>query len=125
MENKQETLNNVYEALLAKGKITGKKGFAALLGVNYSNLVAAMNGNPKALTDSLVAKALQLIPGDTPPQREKSEMEKAIEVIQSSNLITLKAQEQTDRLITLLDLQMGAKPWTIGGKEGRLRDGKK
>lgn len=107
MENKQETLNNVYEVLLAKGKITGKKGFAALLGVNYSNLVAAMNGNPKALTDSLVAKALQLIPGDTPPQREKSEMEKAIEALQSSNLITLKAQEQTDRLISLLELQMG------------------
>ena len=62
MENKQEILNNIYEALLAKGKIMGKKGFAALLGVNYSNLVAAMNGNPKALTDSLVAKALQLIP---------------------------------------------------------------
>ena len=52
-------------------------------------------------------------------------MEKAIEAIQSSNLITLKAQEQTDRLISLLELQMGAKPWTIGGKEGRLRDGKK
>ena len=124
MENKQEILNNVYEALLAKGRITGKKGFAALLGVNYSNLVAAMNGNPKSLTDSLVAKALQLLPGETPPKKEKTEMEKAIEAIQSSNLITLKAQEQTDRLLTLLELQMGAKPWTIGEKEKHLRDGK-
>ena len=37
MENKQEILNNVYEALLAKGRITGKKGFAALLGVRIEN----------------------------------------------------------------------------------------
>ena len=109
---------------MAKGRITGKKGFAALLGVNYSNLVAAMNGNPRSLTDSLVAKALQLLPGETPPKKEKTEMEKAIEAIQSSNQITLKAQEQTDRLLTLLELQMGAKPWTIGEKEKHLRDGK-
>lgn len=59
------------------------------------------------------------------PKKEKTEMEKAIEAIQSSNQITLKAQEQTDRLLSLLELQMGAKPWTVGEKEKGLRDGQK
>ena len=35
--------------------------------------------------------------------KEKSDMEKAIEAIQSSNQITLKAQEHTDRLLALLE----------------------
>ena len=66
----------------------------------------------------------QLI-SDNQPKKEKKDMEKAIEAIQSSNQITLKAQEQTDRLLSLLELQMGAKPWTVGEKEKGLRDGQK
>lgn len=66
----------------------------------------------------------QLI-SDNQPKKEKTDMEKAIEAIQSSNQITLKAQEQTDRLLSLLELQMGAKPWTVGEKEKGLRDGQK
>lgn len=66
----------------------------------------------------------QLI-SDNQPKKEKTDMEKAIEAIQSSNQITLKAQEQTDRLLSLLELQMGTKPWTVGKKEKGLRDGQK
>jgi len=66
----------------------------------------------------------QLI-SDNQPKKEKTDMEKAIEAIQSSNQITLKAQEQTDRLLSLLELQMGTKPWTVGEKEKGLRDGQK
>lgn len=35
--------------------------------------------------------------------KEKTDMEKAIEAIQSSNQITLKAQEHTERLLALLE----------------------
>ena len=74
--------------------IRNKKEFATLLGVEYTNLVAAMNGNEKSLTDSLVAKAVSLLPDNEPlPKKEKTDIEKAIEAIQSSNQITLKAQE--------------------------------
>ena len=66
----------------------------------------------------------QLI-SDNQPKKEKTDMEKAIEAIQSSNQITLKAQEQMDRLLSLLELQMGTKPWTVGEKEKGLRDGQK
>ena len=66
----------------------------------------------------------QLI-SDNQPKKEKTDIEKAIEAIQSSNQITLKAQEQTDRLLSLLELQMGTKPWTVGEKEKGLRDGQK
>lgn len=44
----------------------------------------------------------QLI-SDNQPKKEKTDMEKAIEAIQSSNQITLKAQEHTDRLLALLE----------------------
>lgn len=45
----------------------------------------------------------QLILDNQPKGDEKTEMEKAIEAIQSSNQITLKAQEHTDRLLALLE----------------------
>ena len=123
---KLNTLIRIFDTLMGKGTIQNKKGFAALLGVNYAGLVAAMNGNEKYLTDSLVAKAVSLLPDNEPlPKKEKTDIEKAIEAIQSSNQITLKAQEQTDRLLSLLELQMGAKPWTVGEKEKGLRDGQK
>lgn len=101
---KLNTLIRIFDTLMGKGAIQNKKGFAALLGVNYAGLVAAMNGNEKYLTDSLVAKAVSLLPDNEPiPKKEKSDMEKAIETIQSSNQITLKAQEHTDRLLALLE----------------------
>lgn len=125
MDNKQDTLINVYEILLGQGRIRDKKGFAALLGVNYSGLVAAMNGNEKFLTNSLVAKAVALVSGSDIPapqqKREPTSIDKAIEAIQSSNLITLKAQEQTDRLLTLLEHSMGIRPGTFYGEKENPR----
>lgn len=101
---KLNTLIRIFDTLMGKGTIQNKKGFAALLGVNYAGLVAAMNGNEKYLTDSLVAKAVSLLPDNEPlPKKEKTDIEKAIEAIQSSNQITLKAQEHTDRLLALLE----------------------
>lgn len=99
---KLNTLIRIFDTLMGKGTIQNKKGFAVLLGVNYAGLVAAMNGNEKYLTDSLVAKAVSLL-NEPIPKKEKTDMEKAIEAIQSSNQITLKAQEHTDRLLALLE----------------------
>ena len=61
MESKQEKINRIFGQLKESGRIRNKKEFAALLGVEYTNLVSAMNGNPKSLTDSLVAKAAGLL----------------------------------------------------------------
>ena len=63
MENKLEKLTAIYNALLESGAVANKKQFAALLGVEYTNLTAALKGNPRSLTDSLVAKAIALSEG--------------------------------------------------------------
>lgn len=62
---KLEKLNGVFETLRDRGVVSNKKEFAALLGLNYTNLIAAMNGNERSLTDALVAKAVALMNTDT------------------------------------------------------------
>ena len=68
--DKLKTLQMVYETLLQEGRITNKKSFAELLGYDYSGVITAMKGNPKYLTDSLVAKASSLI-GDSVPFQDE------------------------------------------------------
>lgn len=60
MGNKKETINRIFQELRGKGVVRNKKEFAALLNVEYTNLVAAMNGSERSLTDSLLAKAVAL-----------------------------------------------------------------
>jgi len=70
---KLDTLLNAYKALMDVGRIANKKDFAALLGRDYAGVVAAMGGNPKFLTDSLVARAVAAVNnvpvGEALPQR--------------------------------------------------------
>lgn len=56
MKDKQEYLNEVYRKALGAGLCGSKKEFAELLRVNLTGLYAAMNGDKKNLTDSLVRK---------------------------------------------------------------------
>ena len=60
MGSKKETINRIFQELKERGMIRNKKEFATLLGVEYTNLVAAMNGSERSLTDSLLAKAISL-----------------------------------------------------------------
>ena len=53
---KQDYIQSIFSLAKAKGKCHTQKEFAALLGINDKGLSAAMNGNPKFLTDSLVKK---------------------------------------------------------------------
>lgn len=54
---KADTLNYIFEQVRAAGLAKTQRDFAALLGINEKGLSAAMNGNEKYLTDSLLAKA--------------------------------------------------------------------
>lgn len=56
MESKTDYLKRIYNLAALKGMCTTKKEFARLLGVNDKGLSAAMNGDPRNLTDSLVKK---------------------------------------------------------------------
>lgn len=54
--DKKETLNNLFEQIRNAGLARTQRDFAATLGINEKGFSAAMNGNEKYLTDSLIAK---------------------------------------------------------------------
>lgn len=54
--DKKETLNQLFEQIRSAGLARTQRDFAALLGINEKGFSAAMNGNEKYLTDSLVNK---------------------------------------------------------------------
>lgn len=63
--NKRDQLEQLYREAIATGRAINKKEFAEMIGVNYSNLSAAFNGNEKYLTESLLSKAqraLMIVP---------------------------------------------------------------
>lgn len=76
MDSKQEQLNSIYERLLAIGRCKNKKDFATLLGVSYTGLTRAMNGDEHYLTSSLLSKAIALvaIEGYVPIEEEIAEV---------------------------------------------------
>ena len=64
MEEKQEYLQRVYALAAAKGMCRTQKEFAGLLGIDHTNLSAAMNANPRALTDKLIARVRKFAEGN-------------------------------------------------------------
>ena len=56
IEEKVEYLQKVYHLACSRGMCTMQKEFAELLGVSRAGLSAAMNGDPRNCTPSLVRK---------------------------------------------------------------------
>jgi len=54
--DKKDQLYQFYREAIAAGQVTSKKEFADFVGVNYTNLTAAFNGNEKYLTKKLMDK---------------------------------------------------------------------
>lgn len=63
MENqeKKDKLNSLFTNLYSSGKVHTKKQFAELLGMSYSNIVMAMNGDERYLTDKLIKRVEQIL----------------------------------------------------------------
>lgn len=57
---KLQALKEAYERCLATGLVRNQIEFAALIDINRTTLSSAMNGSPRALTNSLVAKATKV-----------------------------------------------------------------
>lgn len=68
---KLQILNAYYAEAVRTGRVKSKKEFAALIGINPSSLSAAMNGDDKYLTDSLISRVQM----DNPPTQEEIEQE--------------------------------------------------
>jgi phage repressor protein C with HTH and peptisase S24 domain len=58
------------------GRVKSKKEFAAAIGINPSSLSAAMNGDEKYLTDSLISR----VKGEASPSQEEIEQEMVLVV---------------------------------------------
>lgn len=58
---KIEELNRLYAELLRRGTVHNKTQLAEKTGINKSNLSAAFGGNPKYLTDGLIARISSLV----------------------------------------------------------------
>lgn len=63
MENqeKKDKLNSLFTQLYSSGKVHTKKQFAELLGMSYSNIVMAMSGDERYLTDNLIKRVEQFL----------------------------------------------------------------
>lgn len=67
MNSKLEQLIAYYTDLRVAGKIRNKKEFAELIGVNYTGLTRAMNGDEQYLTDSLLSRVTAVMTKEEQP----------------------------------------------------------
>jgi phage repressor protein C with HTH and peptisase S24 domain len=75
-EEKIQILNAYYAEAVRSGRVKSKKEFAAAIGINPSSLSAAMNGDEKYLTDSLISR----VKGEASPSQEEIEQEMVLVV---------------------------------------------
>ena len=61
IQEKKDKLNSLFTQLYSSGKVHTKKQFAELLGMSYSNIVMAMNGDERYLTDKLIRRVEQIL----------------------------------------------------------------
>lgn len=124
-----DTLQEIFEQLQKEGAVRTKKELAGMLGINYANLVAAMNGNPRANTPSLLAKAIRfrdekLGPSEPPqPDAKEAALDRLLTNMNDAHAIAVKTLEQNDRLIALLEMEArmrtGFAPEIAEGKNAR------
>ena len=71
MEKSENRLVQIYEALREEGRVHTKRDFAALLEVDYANLISAMNGAPRSYTPRMIERAEKVLnnePAPAPPR---------------------------------------------------------
>lgn len=68
MEQKEKLsiLNDAYAVSIERGRVKNRKEFADLIGVHRTTLSSAFNGDEKYLTDSLIARVIDIVKGDSP-----------------------------------------------------------
>lgn len=120
MENtdKKYKLNSCYNELHYAGKVNTKKEFAEIIGISYPNLIQAMKGDEKYLTDRLLIKINHIMEnrprittGDNNTQvagngnniNNASTIGKALDEIAEQRKLVSKSQEQIDRLISIIE----------------------
>lgn len=107
METK-DTLEKMYEDLRSAGVVHNKKDLAELVGTKYTTLVAAMTGSrPSAPIYAKVVRIWKDATGEAAPMPQPEPVDPMLARVDAAHQIAMKAQEQTDRLLTMLEFQMG------------------
>ena len=65
METLHARLEAAYNALRSQGRVHTQKDFAALLGYTRTTISLALSGNPRYLTENMVAKAERAVAQQT------------------------------------------------------------
>lgn len=74
--DKLSLLEKAFQDCVVAGKCKNKKQFSALIGVHYTTLISAFNGDEKYLTDALIAKVGNFMETlFSPPTNEEIEQE--------------------------------------------------
>ena len=110
-----EELNEIYNELRAAGIVRTKKELAERLGISDKSIVKAMKGDPQYATASVRTKMIRfrdeaLGPKPAPQPAEptmEQVMMRAMDNMYDAHQIAIRAQDATDRLIALLERQMG------------------
>ena len=111
MEKSENRLVQIFESLRYEGKVRTRRDFADLLGVNYANLVSAMNGDPRSYTPRLIAKAEKAletpIPAPTPTPKEVAIPSDLLGII-ATQAETIRSQQEVIARLTGVETKKGA-----------------
>lgn len=92
-------LVEIFRDLQKRGVVKDRKQFAAALGVEYTGLCSAMNGNQRSLTASLMAKVksyYRTVLGDVPPEPARDVIIPASTAQLYNNLVeVVRSQQET------------------------------
>lgn len=121
MEEKPSALEiiEMFKDLQRRGICATKKELAAKVGVRYTYLVSAMNGNEASLTPSLLAKVkayYRTAIGDLPPEQPRDVIIPASTAQLYNNLVeVVRSQQETiARLVETLRVPGAAAPQKSG-----------
>lgn len=112
-------LVEMFRDLQKRGIVKDRKQFAAAVGVEYTGLCAAMNGNQRTLTASLLAKVkayYRTAIGDLPPEQPRDVIIPASTAQLYNNLVeVVRSQQETiSRLVETLRVPGAAAPQKSG-----------
>ena len=111
MEKSENRLVQIYEALREEGRVHTKRDYAALLEVDYANLVSAMNGAPRSYTPRMIERAERVLnndpaPAPTPP-REVTVSPDLLNII-ATQAETIRSQQEVIARLLGAETKKGA-----------------
>lgn len=119
MNEKQDYLRKIFVAAMAAGLCKTQKEFAELLEIDRTGLSAAMNGNEKNLTDSLIKKVRRFaqehdLEGEQAEEQPRKKG-RTIEIPEETLELYTSLAKSVDRLSSMVERMMPGSSVFPGG----------